>query len=309
MKIVLFCRLLLALVLLALVGYGSLCFQVAETEAGIVTRFGRPVRVVIEPGLGFKLPWPFESVVRSDARLQLLEGRVSEALTADKRNVILPFFVVWRIEDPLIWQRSTQGNLAGFRTNLDSVVTSARNAALGRYAFDQLISVRPEEVRLDELENEIANAVGALVRDSFGVRVQLIGLSQLSLPAANTPFMFDRMRAERAQFAAAFRAEGQREAEEIRTAADVEKTKLLAEARQYADQRAGEAEAEAARVTAEAYRRDPELFRFLRELEALRVVAGRNITLVTDDRTPPFHLLLPADVPRPPLTPPPVSSP
>lgn len=295
MNVIVLCRVLLALVLLALVGYGGLAFQVAETEAAIVTRFGRPVRVVTEPGLGWKLPWPFESVVRGDVRLQLLDGRLSEALTADKRNVILPFFVAWRIEDPLLWQRSTQGNLAGFRANLDGIVTSARNASLGRYTFDQLVSVRPDEVRLDALENEITAAVTTPVRETFGVRVELVGLSQLSLPAANTPFVFDRMRAERAQFAAAFRAEGQREAEEIRTTADVEKTRLLAEARQFADQRAGAAEAEAARVTAAAYQRDPALFRFLRELEALRVVAGRNVTLVVDDRTPPFHLLRAGD--------------
>ncbi len=297
MKSLLLSRIVLALLLVALAGYGAFCFQVAETESAIVTRFGRPVRVLTDPGLGWKLPWPIESVVRTDARLQLLEGRLSEALTADKRNVILPFFVVWRIEDPLAWLRSTQGNAIGFQANLDGVVTSARNAALGRHPFDQLVSVRPGEVRLADIEAEITAAVAAPVRETFGVRVELVGINQLALPAANTPFMFDRMRAERAQFAAAFRAEGQREAEEIRTAVEVEKTKLLAEARQYADQQRGEAEAKAARITADAYRQDPELFRFLREIEALRVVAGRNVTLIADDRTPPFHLLRPSATP------------
>lgn len=293
-------RLALACLLAALAGYGAFCHQVVETETAVVTRFGRPVRVLLEPGLGWKLPWPIESVVRVDARLQLLEGRLSETLTADKRNVILPFFVVWRIEDPLAWLRSTQGNTTAFRANLDGVVTSARNAALGRYPFEQLVSVKPGEVKLASLEAEIATAVAGHLRETFGVRVELVGLNSLALPPANTPFMFDRMRAERAQFAAAFRAEGQREADEIRAAADVEKTRLLAEARQYADVQRGEAEARAAAITAEAYRRDPALFRFLRELEALRNVAGRNITLVADDRTPPFHLLRSdADAPAP----------
>lgn len=298
-------RLALAGLLAALAGYGAFCYQVLETETAVVTRFGRPARVLTEPGLGWKLPWPIESVVRIDARLQLLEGRLSETLTADKRNVILPFFVVWRVDDPLAWLRSTQGNLTAFRANLDGVVTSARNAALGRYPFEQLVSVTPGEVKLANLEAEITAAVAAPLRETFGVRVELVGLNSLALPSANTPFMFDRMRAERAQFAAAFRAEGQREADEIRTAADVEKTRLLAEARQYADLQRGEAEARAAAITAEAYRRDPALFRFLRELEALRVVAGRNVTVVADDRTPPFHLLRPdAGIVAPPAPPP-----
>ena len=161
MKPLFLSRLVLALLLVALAGYGAFCFQVAETESAIVTRFGRPVRVLTDPGLGWKLPWPVESVVRMDARLQLLEGRLSEALTADKRNVILPFFVVWRIEDPLAWLRSTQGNVIGFQANLDGVVTSARNAALGRHPFDQLVSVRPGEVRLADSEAESTAARAA----------------------------------------------------------------------------------------------------------------------------------------------------
>lgn len=303
-KVTFACRLLLALLLLGLVGYSTFAYQVSEIESAVVTRFGRPVRVVTEPGLGWKRPWPFEAVTRFDARLSVLEGRLSEALTADKRNVILPFFVIWRVEDPLQFLRSTQGDLEGFRSKLDSIVTSARNAELGNYNFDQLVSVRPGEVKLVELESRIAAATAPTVRATFGVSVETVGIRQLSLPAANTPFMFDRMRAERSQYAAQFRAEGQRQADEVRSATEAEKTTLLAAARQFADEKRGEAEAEAARITAAAYRQDPELFRFLRELEALRKVAGRNITIVADDLTPPFHHLKTQSPPEP-STPPP----
>lgn len=301
MKFVIGCRLLLALLVLGLTGYCAFCFQVTETEHAVVTRFGRPVRVVTEAGLSGKLPWPFESVTRFDARLEVLEGRLSEALTEDKRNVILPFFVIWRVEDPLLFLASTQGNLVGFRTKLDGIVTSARNAVLGNHTFDQLVSIKPEEVKLVEIEAAIAASVSPTVRETFGVAVESVGIRQLALPAANTPFMFDRMRAERAQYAAQFRAEGQREADEIRSATEAEKTTLLADARRFADQKRGEAEAQAARITAEAYRQDPELFRLLRELEALRKVAGRNITIVADDLTPPFQHLKPSAAPLAPL--------
>jgi len=303
MKFIIGCRILLALLVLGLTGYCAFFFQVTETEHAVVTRFGRPVRVVTEAGLNGKLPWPFESVTRFDARLEVLEGRLSEALTEDKRNVILPFFVIWRVEDPLLFLASTQGNLIGFRTKLDGIVTSARNAVLGNHTFDQLVSIKPEEVKLVEIEAAIAASVMPTVRQTFGVAVESVGIRQLALPAANTPFMFDRMRAERSQYAAQFRAEGQREADEIRSATEAEKTTLLAEARRFADQKRGEAEAQAARITAEAYRQDPELFRLLRELEALRKVAGRNITIVADDLTPPFHHLKPTASPLSPLLP------
>ncbi|BET65719.1 protease modulator HflC [Opitutales bacterium ASA1] len=299
MKFVVACRWMLGLLLATLLGYGAFCFQVSEIEQAVVTRFGRPVRVATEPGVRWKLPWPFESVARFDARLDVLEGRLSEALTMDKRNVILPYFVVWKIEDPLRFLQSTRGDVTAFRARLDGIATSARNSVLGNYLFAQLVSVAPGEVRLAQIEAEIRAIVSESARDQFGVEVESVGIRQLALPAANTPFVFDRMRAERAQDAARFRAEGQREADEIRATAEAEKTALLAEARRYADGRRGAAEAEAARITAEAYRQDPELFTFLRELEVLRKVAGRNITVVTDPRTPPFHLLVPPSPERP----------
>ncbi len=279
---------------LALLSYGAVGFQVAEYEQAVVTRFGRPVRIIDAAGLQFKWPWPVESVVRLDRRIEVLESRLSEALTADKRNVILPIFVLWRVEDPLRFLQATQGQAEGFRIKLDSMATSARNAALGRFSFGELVSVEPGVVRLAELEESVAAMMREEVRATYGVEIISVGVSQLQLPAANTPFMFDRMRAERAQYAAAFRAEGQRAAEEIRSVTDAEKTGLLAAARAYAEEQKGKAEAEAAAITAAAYAADPELFRFLRELEALRAVAGRNVTLVIGDETPPFNLLSPS---------------
>src|SRR5690554_6007847 len=84
----------------------TLTFQVQQYENAILILLGKPVRVIQEPGLYFRYPWPLSSVERLDKRLDVFEIRTSETLTKDKRNVVLPFFVAWKIENPLRYLES-----------------------------------------------------------------------------------------------------------------------------------------------------------------------------------------------------------
>jgi membrane protease subunit HflC len=281
-----------ALVLLTVLGGAMFLYQVDEREHVIVTRFGNPVRQPDEPGLHFRLPWPVETVVRMDKRMQVQTIRLSEALTRDRRNVLLPVFAVWRIEDPLLFLQSV-GNEDNARRRLDTVLTSVRNDLLTQHDFSALVSTEPSLVRISEIEAGMLESVSAIAASSFGIRVERVGISQVSLPEANTTAVFDRMRAERAQFAARFRAEGQQQADVLRAEAEAERTLLLAEARRFAEVRRGEAEAEAARLFASARNLNPELFTFLRELQTLGRIAPENTTLILDFDSPPFRLLRP----------------
>src|SRR6185295_17206629 len=83
-------RVLIAVIVVTILGFAMFSFQVASSESAVLTRFGSPVRTLVEPGLYFKWPWPVDTVNRFDARLAFYDTRVSEALTQDKRNVILP---------------------------------------------------------------------------------------------------------------------------------------------------------------------------------------------------------------------------
>ncbi len=58
-----------ALILLAAIAAACIV-MVPAGEAGVITRFGNPARVVTEPGLGCKLPAPFESTIQMDLRLR-----------------------------------------------------------------------------------------------------------------------------------------------------------------------------------------------------------------------------------------------
>ncbi|MBL9201682.1 MAG: protease modulator HflC [Opitutaceae bacterium] len=286
-------RALIAAVVVTILGFAMFSFQVASNESAVLTRFGSPVRTLTEPGLYFKWPWPVDTVNRFDARLAFYDTRLSEALTQDKRNVILPVFVAWRVADPLKFLQAL-GTPAAAPTKLDSLATSARNALLGRYDFAELVSTDPAKLKLAEFEARLGEAIRPQALAAFGIAIEQVGLKRIALPEANTLYVFERMKAERGQYAAKFRAEGRREAEELRSKTDAERTVLLAEAQKFAEETRGKGEAEAAKIYAEAHAQDPKFYTFLRELETLRKVARENTTLILDTDTAPFNQLKPA---------------
>lgn len=283
-------RILIAAFVIAILGCLMCSFQVASNEAVVLTRFGSPVRTLTEPGLYAKCPWPIDTVHRFDTRLSFFDARLSEALTQDKRNVILPVFVAWRIADPLKFLQAV-GSPNAVVTKLDSLAISARNALLGTYDFQDLVSTDPQKLKLIELEQRFFQAIQPMALSSFGIGVEQVGVKRIALPEANTLYVFERMRAERAQYAARYRAEGRREAEELRARTDAEKTVLLADAQKYAEETRGRAEAEAAHIYAEAHAQDPKFYEFVRSLETLRKIAKENTTLVLDTDSAPFNQL------------------
>ncbi|MBL9187790.1 MAG: protease modulator HflC [Opitutaceae bacterium] len=286
-------RALIAAVVVAVLGCAMCSFQVASNESAVLTRFGSPVRTLGEPGLYFKWPWPVDTVHRFDTRLAFHDTRLSEALTQDKRNIILPVFLAWRVADPLKFLQAL-GAPAAAPAKLDSLATSARNALLGRYDFAELVSTDPAKLKLAEFESRLAEAIRPQALAAFGIAIEQVGLKRIALPEANTLYVFERMKAERGQFAAKFRAEGRREAEELRARTDAERTVLVAEAQKFAEETRGQAEADAARIYAEAHAQDPKFYTFLRELETLRKVTRDNTTLILDTDTAPFNQLKPA---------------
>lgn len=288
-----FTRILIALVVTAFLGFAMCSFQVASNESAVLTRFGSPVRTLVAPGLYFKAPWPVDTATLFDTRLRFYDTRVSEALTRDKRNVILPVFIAWRITDPLKFLQAL-GTPAAAPSKLDSLATSARNALLGNYDFQQLVATDPSQLKLAEIEQRLAGTITPQAREAFGITIEQVGFQRIALPEANTTYVFDRMRAERGQYAAKFRAEGRQEAEELRARTDAEKTTLLAVANRFAEETRGKAEAEAARIYADAHSQNPAFYQFTRELEALRKVTKANTTLILDTGTSPFNQLKPA---------------
>lgn len=278
---------LLAAVLAAVV-LAACGLIVSETEQVLVLRFGRPARVLQEAGFYFRLPPPVELVVRVDRRLQHADIRLSETLTKDQRNVVVPMFFTWRVRDALLFHTAVKEHEVA-RVKLDALVTSARNSVLGRHLFADLTDASGGS--LPALEKEMHQLAATDAEKQLGIELVSTGITQIQLPEANTESVFRRMRAERKREATQYRAEGRAKSSEMKAETDKEATRMIADAKRQAEEMRGKAEAEAAAIYAAAHGKDPEFYRFLRELQSLRTVVDKNTTLVLDTGVAPFHWL------------------
>ncbi len=261
---------------------------VNENEDAIIVRFGKPVRTIEKAGWYFHLPAPIERVKIIDTRLQHGEIRLSETLTKDKRNVIIPMYFAWRVSDPLKFLNNIETPERASE-KLDSLLTSMRNSVIGRNDFDALIGT--DGNRITEMENEMLTLAAADAKLHFGVDLIRVGVTEIKLPKGNTESVFRRMRSERKREASTYRAEGKAQSDRIKTEADTESRRLIAEARKTAEEMRGKAEAKAATIYADAHGQDIDFYRFLRSLQSLRAVVDKNTTLVLDTNSSPFNLL------------------
>jgi len=283
-------RLLLAVGIVGFLLLSTLMFTVPEGSAAVVTRFGAPVRVHRNAGLHFKMPSPFEQVYIRDARRRLSRTRLSESLTRDKKNVILVTYTVWKLDDPVKFLQAV-GDIPGAEEKLDGIVSNAKNAVLGNYDFSALVSRTPAQQKIDKIENDMTSQIKAEAKNRYGIDVLEIGLQRLALPEENVRAVFDQMRAERAQFAARFKAEGDKRATQIRAEADLTAARLTAEGKQKSEEIRGRAEAAAAGIYAKAHKQDPNFYRFTRSLDSMQKIVGDQSTVVLDTQSPPFNVL------------------
>jgi membrane protease subunit HflC len=256
-------------------------FTVDVTESGVITRFGRVVRVIDQPGLHLKLP--FERVVPVDGRLLYSKPTEAEYLTSDKKNVVIRSLAIWRIADPERFL-ATVATRANADVQLADIVLAELGSALGNYSFAALVSSGDEASRFESLIAEVRSAVEAYALPTYGIEVLNVAVRQLSLPGQNQQSVFERMKAERGKIAKQYRSEGERDSSRMIAEAEAEKTRIAAGAYKEAARLRAEGDAEAMRIYADAFGQDAPFYKFLRTLQAYETVL--------DDRT---TLFLPAD--------------
>jgi len=263
----------IALLLSAL--YASF-YTVEQTESAILVQLGQPAEKTIEPGLHIKIPI-IQKIIFFDNRLLDYDAPPAEILSADKKNLIIENFAKWRVENPLKFYK-TMRNMDGARLRLGDVVDSEIRLELGRHVMIDILS-KPRA--------DIMNAVKKRINqwaENGGLSVVDVRIKRIDLPPENQEAVYARMKAERDRIAGQYRAEGQEAALMIKAAADSQRAILLAEAHRKAQVIQGQGDAEAARIYAEAFSRDPEFFDFMRTLEASRKALGdRTILMMSPD--------------------------
>lgn len=125
--------------------------------------------------------------------------------------------------------------------------------------------------------------------EQYGIEVRMVKIKKLDLPDENKDAVYNRMITERKNIAAAYRAQGESEAQKIRNTTDRETAVMLSEAEAAADRLEAEGEAEYMRILSDAYN-DPdkaEYYLFVRQLDAAKKsLENGNTTLFLDSDSP-----------------------
>ena len=176
------------IIILVLIGSQSI-FIVNQTEKALVIQLGDPVDKVFGPGLHFKIPL-IQTVVRFDARVLDYEARAAEALTSDKKAIVLDNYARWRIIDPLQFYRSVR-TIPGAQARLDDVVYSQLRAQVGRHSLTEVVSSKRSGIMAD-----VTRRASDIMKE-YGIEVVDVRIKRTDLPAENQRAIFGRMRAER----------------------------------------------------------------------------------------------------------------
>lgn len=254
------------LVLLALLS--STMFVVDQRQFGVVYALGQIREVITEPGLNFKLPPPFQNVIYLDKRLLMLESAESEPLlTAEKQRMVVDWYVRWRITDPQQYIRNVGLDETAGAMQLSRVVRNAFQEEVNRATVRDILSLKRDTL-MANVKREVLAAVKG--DKPWGVDIVDVRITRADYVEAITESVYRRMEAERKRVANELRSTGAAEAEKIRADADRQREVTIANAYREAQKVKGEGDAEAARIYAEAFGKDPQFAQFYRSLDAYK---------------------------------------
>ena len=224
--------------------------------------------MITEPGLNWKLPPPFQNVSYIDKRLLTLESTDTEPmLTAEKQRVVIDWYVRWRISEPTEYIRNVGLNESAGANQLNRVVRNAFQEEINKRTVKELLSLKREALMAD-VKKEVLDKVKGT--KPWGVDVVDVRITRVDYVEAITESVYRRMEAERKRVANELRSTGAAEGEKIRADADRQREVTIANAYRDAQKIKGEGDAEAARIYAEAFNRDPQFAQFYRSLEAYK---------------------------------------
>ena len=259
-----------ALVLIA--AAASTIVIVPETKQGVKIRTGKPVEVInrFDPddpygrtgaGIWYRIPF-LETIQYVDRRILALDMEGETVLSNDQQRLEVNAYARFRIYDPVRFVESA-GSEERLRNQLAPILTSVLRQELGRRTFASLLT--PE--RGTAMDN-IREALDRQARQ-YGAQVYDVRIKRADLPEG-TPLQaaFNRMRSDREEEAATIRAGGRRDAQIIRA----------------------EAQAETAKIYADAYGKDPGFYDFYRAMQSYRSTFLRD-----DERAGGSNLILSED--------------
>ena len=234
---------------------------VPETKQAVIVRFGKPDRILgnTRAGINWRIPFA-ENIVWIDKRVQSVDMDRQQVLSTDQRRLEVDAFARYRIVDPLLMYIRARDEKR-LQAALVPILGSEIRNELGKQPFVALLS--PERQGVMENVRRSLDQVAA----QYGARIIDVRIKKADLPSGSPlDSAFERMQTARQQEARSIRAEGAKRAQIIRA----------------------EADAQAARIYAASFGKDPDFYEFYRAMQSYQ------ITFVGDgtEQLPPTSIIL-----------------
>lgn len=269
-------------ILLALLWVADISMVITEAdEFTLIKQFGKVERVITEPGLSFKLPF-IQTTDTLPNKLLVYDLAKSDVITMDKKTMVCDSYVLWRIENPQLFVQ-TLNSESYAEARINTTVYNAMKNVISSLPQTEVISGRD-----GELSAAIVDNIGTTM-DQYGISLEAVEIKQLDLPDDNKSAVYERMISERNNIAAQYTAEGEAEAQKIRTQTDNEIAISLSEAEAQAEKIVAQGEAEYMRILSAAYadQSRSDFYTFVRSLDALKIaMEGDNKTIVLTPDSP-----------------------
>lgn len=257
-------------------------FTVDERQYAMVFRLGEIVSVKKDPGLYFKLPF-VENVKFYEKRIVTLDwDKADRFITSEKKNVIVDFFVKWKIIDPAKYYVAVSGDEREAQRRIAQTVNDGLRSEFGKRTIHEVVSGERETIM-----NILREAADKNSR-SIGVQIVDVRLRRVDLPDEVSNSVYDRMAAERKSVANQLRSEGAAAAEKIRADADKQREIIIAEAFKDAQMMKGEGDGIAAEIYANAYNKNPDFYAFYRSQEAYKASFNNKSDIMVLDQGSDF---------------------
>ncbi|MBS3820734.1 MAG: hypothetical protein GVY16_00475 [Planctomycetes bacterium] len=282
---------ILVVVVLALL-VSTITFTVDETQdIVLVKRFQSTVRVIDgretgSAGLHWKWPMPVDSIVRYDSRNHVLVDSYSQLQIDGDANITAQLFCTWRIKDAALLNRTTE-TVEETEDALSTMLTTTLKNIMGSYRMEEIVNTDKDEMKLDDIEEKVLDAVKVQAMEQYGIEVVDVGIRELGLPKIISQKVIDAMKAERQQEISRYEAAGKAVADAIVGRATAAKQKIL----EFAKRKAGDIRTQGEARAAESYRKfreQPEFSMFLRSLETLRTALSDRTVFILDAETMPI---------------------
>jgi modulator of FtsH protease HflC len=289
---------------------GRPLYTVDEREQAIILQFGKFIAVETEPGLKWKTPF-IQNVEFFPKNLLEWDGTPGQVPTRDKTFIWIDSFARWRIVDPLEYFKTVRTETAA-RQRLGAIVEAVTNDFI---TSNNLIEVVRSSNRLMKAEDiiaegmleqiaqitdvklgreQMARGILAQVREKmapFGIEVVDFRIKRVNYVEDVRKKVYERMIAERKQISQQFRSEGMGEARRIEGERQRELRRIKSEAYRTVEEIKGKADAEATKIYADAFNRDPEFYSFTNTLELYKKSLDENISLIMGTESEFFKYL------------------